>query len=303
MTFPSAIYISLSANSDFERCYEVLKWCTFTYSGTHLLYPPNDFMVKAKKRRELQFTYNPVVTSTSSQSILCLTTHPLNIQCYSVRVFIDEKSRKHSERERNSNIHVDYLIYNGLFDVMQVCRDLQMLKKQFFDRGRLKKSVIVFDLDETIIDEHYNLVCKNVDNTVNASRAIFDLVVLWSHGNAKHVKRALKTRNLHFDMVLTRGATQTHCSNKGLGYVLKCLNENFDVGYISHSCLVDDTMENFKNDYNIFILVPRKISHADMRAYYDWAFTKLLRLKGQIKMISEVEVIQSQFPSLILQRD
>ena len=172
--------------------------------------------------------------------------------------------------KKKLNVHVDYLSYRILrLNYNQILRNTYNLHLNYVKNiiEPHPKSVIVFDLDETIIDQDYHLVCSYVKEILQESRNIFDYMVLWSHGATSHVQKAISLYKLDklFDLVLTRGRFQNECFNKGFGFVLKHLNRIHGVSKVNLSILVDDQDTNFNNDYNYFFKVNNEIDNNEYK--------------------------------------
>lgn len=191
------------------------------------------------------------------------------------------------EKLKQSLQYVDYLQAKEL-----TFTRLYLLQQNFVCSQTLH-SVIVFDLDDTLIHEDDNTTTTNTNNNiinndttslnkdiheiktyknrkiefvdivkiVNFARCIFDKVILWSHGTTKHVYKMLnlgKYTNV-FDLIISRdNAMPTDiCPNKGIGFVLKQMNIHFKTTRITKACLVDNEISNFNNDYDFFIHVTK----------------------------------------------
>jgi hypothetical protein len=137
-------------------------------------------------------------------------------------------------------------------------------EKRSFYRTNKTKSVLVVDMDETLIinvsDDEVKLKSKNTIKLLKELMSLFDISILWTHGNKKHIEFVYsKLPELDiFDITIHRDKDLPLC--KGLGFILKKLNNAFDVTTISVSCLIDDKEDNFGNDYDIYAMIPAKIS-------------------------------------------
>lgn len=110
-------------------------------------------------------------------------------------------------------------------------------------------SIIVFDLDNTLIDDENNKVI-GADKVLNIARRKYDLVVLWSHGSSLHVdENVRKFTNIRFDLKLNCD-TEKNLSPKNLLY----LYNFFPTYYFTKSALVDDSLFNFCPEYNLMIV-------------------------------------------------
>lgn len=113
-------------------------------------------------------------------------------------------------------------------------------------------SVIVFDLDETLIDSKCNIYKGAVDLLKHA-RERYDIMVLWSHGSAVHVEDNLKKLDIGFDIVLTN---QLHKSAKNLLHLYNYKKFRNQIFY--KAVLVDDSLYNFCQEYTK-VIVPHKL--------------------------------------------
>lgn len=126
-------------------------------------------------------------------------------------------------------------------------------------------SVVVFDLDNTIIDDDDNLLDPDYLLVLKMFKARFHFMVLWSHGSSSHVAEILEKRfpeiNGIFDLRISRSnaildSNLINHRPKGIGYVFQTLNRMFGVTKLSYTCLVDDLSDNCQDDYRFFIQVP-----------------------------------------------
>ena len=134
----------------------------------------------------------------------------------------------------------------------------------------------------TLIDEKYNLLSPKMPKILGITKHIFDYVLLWSHGDACHVRHSLLTNKLHenmFDMIITRGTLQKDWYNKGLGYLLKEANRTLKIGSLSFSVLADDLLSNWIGDYDCFVLIPQKTTGDKLAQFY---LDKLTELKSYV---------------------
>lgn len=125
------------------------------------------------------------------------------------------------------------------------------------------KRVVVIDLDETLID------CKDraivdIKRVIACLRSYFDILVLWTHGDGDHLRSSLVLHpDIQVDQLYYRDAAIDENYQKGLGHVLKSLNENLRVSEIAYSCLIDDCSDNYQQDYNTFIHMPSEAKAND----------------------------------------
>lgn len=114
-------------------------------------------------------------------------------------------------------------------------------------------SVVVWDLDETIIRDDDSTKCEK--SVLAQWRMKFDYMVLWSNGVAEHVSSNLKRLEIEsmFDMTMSRSLFIEPDCSKPYGTLLKQLNKKFGIPYTTLSVLVDDMKRNFDNDYDVFV--------------------------------------------------
>ena len=211
-----------------------------------------------------------------------------NIPVYSVAVYIyDAGQQTEVETERGRMLHVDYvmvklekkvsLLDNSLDEdarlylaaatkptkqrnIFQSVYD--QLCNLHFNVGPSDVSVIVWDLDDTLVN--YELEAFDcVPQVLRYTRRLFDYQVLWSHGAPMHVRAGLLKNGFDdnlFDTIITRNPILEKLPNKGLGMILRHLNDKFGVQSIKFSVLVDDTDVNYANDYDYFVHVPRPLT-------------------------------------------
>ncbi|QLI62421.1 38K [Dikerogammarus haemobaphes nudivirus] len=196
------------------------------------------------------------------------------LHVYSMRIAFDIEEIENFEIEKSYNIHVDYTsIIINLKCIEEKLKQIDVLKQQFINRVvpfNYKKSVVVFDLDDTIIDKDGSLLFKNVAGIFNELRQVFDFIVLWSHGSFSHVNNALllTLADVKFDTVIALDKNsfmmnEKFSRNKGLGKVLRILNNEHGVGEFTLTTLVDDQAGNFIGDYDIFLHIPNSINNGD----------------------------------------
>lgn len=188
-----------------------------------------------------------------------------NIHIYSIRVHI-ETDMCFYEREREYNIHVDYVYLKYGCKFIDSLQQLVVVRNKFISNIKPfdpEKSVIVFDLDDTIISKEGDLIFKHVAKIMNSLREVFDLIVLWSHGSPSHVNSAvmLALSDVKFDEIMTldhnsKLDSEDYSRNKGKGKLFRVLNQNHGVGKLPLTVLVDDQFGNFIGDYDMFVHVP-----------------------------------------------
>lgn len=146
--------------------------------------------------------------------------------------------------------YVDRVSFSELYGA--VCRARQWSYEISAD-----SSIVVFDLDRTLIDDKSNILPGALCALANARKS-YDYVVLWSHGSPLHVdesvsriKSATRDDALLFDLVLCN-EFYDEISNKNLLY----LYNFFTDCVFSRATLVDDSVYNWTPEYDR-IIVPR----------------------------------------------
>lgn len=116
------------------------------------------------------------------------------------------------------------------------------------------KSIIVFDLDETLIDRNGEIHAYCTDILMQAKRN-YDYVVLYSHGSDlhvdEHVLKIEKHTKLHncFNLVLSNNGIMPK-ANKNLLY----LYNYFPNVRFTNATLVDDSLFNWTPEYTNFVI-------------------------------------------------
>lgn len=120
-------------------------------------------------------------------------------------------------------------------------------------------SVVVFDLDQTLIDnDPYD--CKILENhkhVLSSAREHYDFVVLWSHGSSLHVNTYASRLNFTFDLILNKdnyGKNSINCKN--LLHLYNYLGIDCRIKY---AILVDDSPYNWTPEYDSLIVPIRGI--------------------------------------------
>ncbi|MCJ7482839.1 MAG: DUF705 domain-containing protein [Thermodesulfovibrionales bacterium] len=140
-------------------------------------------------------------------------------------------------------------------------------------------NVAVFDFDLTIVDDDVKLLYASIWHDIDAYRSIFPYLVLWTHGRDDYIYESMADLaaecQVKFHTVLARNRTATLTTeNKGLGAVLKKLNQRYGVSKINFSMLVDDTSSNYTQDYDLFF----HIKHPMPDGFYAKVMPKISNL-------------------------
>lgn len=187
---------------------------------------------------------------------------------YSVLIYFEDTNLV------DENLYVDFLDARQYKNTREIVVQVESLYNRFKQPLELQESVVVWDLDETLINDDGTPTSDKLEVYLKLFRNHFKRMVVWSHGDPAHVFGHLNKLNIkhHFDMVITRSYREEYGKNKGIGYVLKCLNKKFKTTQIYYSCLIDDKPENFKNDYTFYLrLDPTERDHSQR-------FNKALRI-------------------------
>lgn len=134
----------------------------------------------------------------------------------------------------------------------------------FMKKINSEESVIVWDLDQTLINDDSSPTVADLSKLLLRFKSNFQRCVLWSHGTSAHVNAHLKLYRIEhlFDLIISRKLTNEYDSNKGMGVILRELNKKFGTTKILYSCLVDDKQSNYLEDYTFFLkLEPNKFNH------------------------------------------
>lgn len=184
-----------------------------------------------------------------------------NVKSYSMKINITDKWD--AKLDETNNIHVNYyhLDLTKKIDFDLVNNEILFNLLTFFDKScsQTHKSVAIVDLDDTLIDKDGEIIIQNLNQYLHILRTMFDYVILWSHGSIGHVNHVFN-KNLapfkkSFSDVIAR-TSSFFCMNKGIGTVLRHLNQKFSICSLSHTLLIDDQSKNYKYDYDYFIHAP-----------------------------------------------
>lgn len=185
-----------------------------------------------------------------------------NLACktFSICIFLGIENTAHL---KVSNLFTKYMNYPKVDNTNKIFGDIVAVSNLFYKNiQNTEKSVIVFDLDETLVYNQKTLAYPEIFSDLQKYRQIFDYIVLWSHGTTDYVNESLAAINPHydndvpfkFDLMITRKHADIDVFyNKGLGYVLHELNTKFNVTSLKYAVLVDDKAFNFVNDYDLFV--------------------------------------------------
>lgn len=155
------------------------------------------------------------------------------------------------------NTFVEFLVFKDCEEIKKIFNKIVKKVENFYAAGNYVANVVVFDLDETIIDEKNKLLSPNMRELILNIIKQFDYAVLWSHGVERHVKGALERHNLDFwHKIMFKPHNISYCKNKSLGRVLLRLNEKYGVTGFDKSYLFDDLPSNNLGEYTKQYIIP-----------------------------------------------
>ena len=155
------------------------------------------------------------------------------------------------------------MIFNQIFTFTQInphsLENISFQYNNFHSFSNIKNaSVIVFDLDDTLIDKDNLPLWTDTRQAILECHKLFDFVILWSFGKSEHVYHGLRQCSLSesdFNWIITRRYFSDDLDCKGLGYIFNLLHAQFKVVSLHYSVLVDDLPENSSNEYTRFIQI------------------------------------------------
>lgn len=123
-------------------------------------------------------------------------------------------------------------------------------------RSPRASSVVVWDYDDTLVNEKGQILFKEIPGLVHTVSKYFDYSVLWTHATTKWLIQ--NSFPFKFDVIMTRGNEPTDGRGaKHSAHVLRALNDSLGVVALTYSALIDDTKDNFDFDYDTFVQPPR----------------------------------------------
>lgn len=269
-----AIFISLNDDTKKIVIEDLLILTMKYYNYIYIIYNPDNTKLNVKfnrliKKNNYMFKQNHSNSTTgdSTKTINFIKNINPKIHIYSHRVGIGCDTVLF-EQEKQLNVHVDYTNIKNPSSQNDL---IQIVVKSNIFLGNIKpfdyeKSVIVFDLDDTLISKNGEILFCNMPKIINGLRQVFDLIVLWSHGNSSHVNSALllTLKDVKFDSVIvldknSKFESDVYAHNKGVGKLFRVINQEHGVGKLKLTALVDDQSGNFIGDYDLFSHVPNTI--------------------------------------------
>lgn len=113
------------------------------------------------------------------------------------------------------------------------------------------RSIVVFDLDDTLVDAN-GVALDGSHEVLRVARRLYDYMVIWSHGSSLHVDECLTQFDESFDLVLRRDGNPI---NKNLlhlyNYIPNCR--------FTRALLVDDSVYNWTPEYSEMLVPARGI--------------------------------------------
>lgn len=288
MIIKSAIFISLDGKVTVRMCKQLLRYVLQDFTYVYIIDNPKitpilESFSNKEKLKLLHLECNSLNREDPNSLYIIKKIKPC-IHVYSLRLAInvDEELWR---QEKAYNIHVDYLsIVHGV-DFSENLNQVLVIKEQFMKRVsplNYRKSVLVFDLDDTIVDKDGTLVFHNVAKVIRSLRDVFDYVILWSHGSYGHVNNALllTLRDVEFDTIIAmtendKDQDDDYSRNKGVGKMFRIMNNEHGVGELKYSALVDDQAGNFIGDYDMFLHIPNLEDNSTREAQVVAMFAKL----------------------------
>lgn len=266
--FDTSIFISFNDNVRKATIRNLLKLCIKNYKYIYII--KNDNIKNKLDNIVLKDVYNFKEQISNNQdhdnrnTIIMIDKINPKIHIYSHRVGINENVESFNI-EKNYNVHVDYTNLKGIIKLSDM-QSILIKTKVFLNNVTpfdYEKSVIVFDLDDTLVAKDGCIMFKNMSKIIHSLRDCFDLIVLWSHGNNRHVTNNLlvKLKDIKFDsvIVLDKNAIldgEYYAHNKGVGKLFNVINREHGVGKLKLTALVDDQAGNFIGDYDLFSHIP-----------------------------------------------
>ena len=159
--------------------------------------------------------------------------------------------------------------------------------------------LVVVDLDDTLITERIECITPQIYNKLKKLQKT-SFLVLWSHGTTSHVNESLKETNccINFDVIFSRSVFTDSCANKSLSTVFRELNRLHSVKSLGLTVLIDDLIENYENDYDIYVEIPSaKITkRIDMKAFFNKIIFEIQ--KKQEKINQDKSLLTKNFPNI-----
>lgn len=124
--------------------------------------------------------------------------------------------------------------------------------------ARRSSSIVVFDLDNTLIDDSCRIM-RGVEQTLRYARSRYDLMVLWSHGSSLHVdenvnklmkavEETYDDLDLNFDVILSNPGVENREFMRSAKNLLHLYNF-FPQSRFTKAVLVDDSVYNWTPEY------------------------------------------------------
>ncbi|UDM55374.1 38K [Phenacoccus solenopsis nudivirus] len=110
----------------------------------------------------------------------------------------------------------------------------------------------VFDLDDTLInnDDDDRLIAYTLD-TLRYARERFDYVVLYTHGDERHVRGNVCVKRFQFDFIVNYERERERRNVKNVLTLYRYMKPN---EYIQYAVLVDDSAYNWAHEYDDIVI-------------------------------------------------
>lgn len=132
------------------------------------------------------------------------------------------------------------------------------------------KTIIVFDLDDTLINYSSGKPFKYSHTLLKYARTVYDLVVLYSHGSSLHVDEHVQLftgeNGIKFDLVLSNNSNDKRSVKNLLSLYNYFPNMRF-----KNPTLVDDSLYNWSPEYEKFIVPSIKVTLKHALRYIECA--------------------------------
>jgi hypothetical protein len=249
---------------DLERYFNVysiddLKPSQFSDTGTSLAYYVSNTRVNPISLMLEPYYGGASQNNSSSSSSSCSGS---SVQC--TTYWFDDATPMYTLERRNPRYviwtknnpmtvcatHVDRVDEYGLYVAVQLAKDWSTPLYE-------AKTIIVFDLDNTLIDS-YGKKLKYADKILEYAKRTYDYVVLWSHGSPLHVDdnvQKFQTNTAQgdeiFDLILRNEHESPTAKN------LLYLYNYFPNCHFTRATLIDDSPYNWTPEYTRMIIPDR----------------------------------------------
>jgi len=266
--------IKKSKSISFKDAVSFLESLNFQFKYVYVVLGGSDGkMSKSKLLQRLCNIYPTIKSNELNDSFFVAVIKRISLRLKNYSCMVRVTNSNESEIQ-NSNRFIDDITIKS--DKLQSSLPaIAATRNKFTDNSiGTAESVIVFDLDDTLIDESNKPLIPNIKSFINNVSKLFTYVVLWSHGTCEHVHRNLKKHDLEkvFNLVISR-TYEEQTANKSFAFVFRELNKRYRVTSVTITALVDDLPANYTQDYDYYIQVPTKKKL--VQPFYKYAWKKL----------------------------